>query len=129
MEQTASLLSALDPDFPRVTLSEVDLFVRNDCLGEGYARFTEKACKAARLVKTQTGILLNGTYTAKAFAALLDDAERGELRDKTVLFWNTYNSRDLSACVSGVDYPILPKPFHRYFEKDVQPLDREGSDL
>ena len=128
MEQTASLLSALDPDFPRVTLSGVDLFVRNDFMGEGYARFTEKACKAAHLIKAEAGIILNGTYTAKAFAALLDDAERGELRGKTVLFWNTYNSLDLSACAAGVDYHLLPEPFHVYFENDVQPLDREGPD-
>ena len=128
IEQTASLLCTLSPDFPRVTLSAGELLVRNDCLGEGYAQFTEKACKAARLVKTKAGIILNGTYSAKAFSALLDDAERGLLRGKTVLFWNTYNSRDLSACVAGVDYHLLPEPFHGYFEKDVQPLDREGPD-
>lgn len=122
--KTEALLRRLDPAFPRVNLSRDDLFIRNDCLGEGYARFTEKAVKAADLMKSKAGVVLNGTYSAKAFSALLDDAEREELDEKVVLFWNTYNSRDLSGIAIGVDYRQLPKEFHRYFEEDVQPLDR-----
>ena len=40
-----------------------------------------------------------------------------------VLFWNTYNSRDLTPLINGVDYHQLPRGFHRYFENEVQPLD------
>jgi hypothetical protein len=68
---------------------------------------------------------MNGAYSAKAFSALLDDAEKGLLAGKTVLFWNTYNSRDLSAAIADVDYHQLPGAFHCYFEEDVQSLDRE----
>lgn len=125
IRQTGRLLSKADPIFPHVTISEADLSIRNDCLGEGYARFTEKAVKAADLMRAKAGIVMNGAYSAKAFSALLDDAERGLLEGKTVLFWNTYNSRDLSAAIADVDYHQLPRPFHRYFEEDVQPLDRE----
>lgn len=123
---TGRLLSKADPSFPCVTISEADLSIRNDCLGEGYACFTEKAMKAIRLVKEEEGILLNGAYSAKAFSALLDDAAQGSLKGKTVLYWNTYNSRDLSNATADVDYRQLPRPFHRYFEEDVQPLDREN---
>jgi hypothetical protein len=53
------------------------------------------------------------------------DARSGRLRDRTVLFWNTFNSRDFSDEISGLDYHELPRPFHRYFEQEVQPLDHD----
>jgi hypothetical protein len=71
---------------------------------------------------------MNGTYSAKAFAAVIDDARKGVVKDKTILFWNTYNSRDMSSTASGIDYHLLPQGFHRYFKEDVQPLDKEGFD-
>ena len=79
-------------------------------------------------MKEEAGIILNGTYSAKAFSALLDDAGKQVLAGKTVLFWNTYNSRDLSAFAAAVNYHELPRAFHRYFEEDVQILDRAGFD-
>ena len=73
-QDTASFLRKLDPAFPKLLLDEDDWTVRDDCLGGGYARFTEKAMKAASLMREKAGIILNGTYSAKAFSALLDDA-------------------------------------------------------
>ena len=58
-------------------------------------------------------------------AALIHDARQGHLQDKTVLFWNTLNSRDFSSEIAGMDYHDLPRCFHRYFEQPVQPLDRD----
>lgn len=123
IRDTASLLCQYSPTFPRVTVSRDDLHIRNDCLGAGYAQFTAKGVKAADLAWRSAGIILNGTYSAKAFSALMDDAGKRILDGKKVLFWNTYNSRDLSAATGAVDYHDLPKAFHRYFEEDVQPLD------
>jgi len=54
-------------------------------------------------------------FTANAFAALISDGESGLLQEKTVLWWNTYNSRVFSAQVASTDYRRLPKYFHRYF--------------
>jgi 1-aminocyclopropane-1-carboxylate deaminase/D-cysteine desulfhydrase-like pyridoxal-dependent ACC family enzyme len=125
---TVSFLRQLDPAFPRPRLDASDWTVRADCLGGGYACFTEKAVAAASLMREQAGIILNGTYSAKAFSALLDDAGKPALRGKTVLFWNTYNSRDLAKFAAGVDYRQLPEAFHRYFEEDVQALGRAGFD-
>jgi len=128
LKETASLLRKAAPTFPGVDFTLADLNIRNDYLGEGYARFTEKAVHAAELMRKETGIIMNGAYSAKAFAALLDDAGRGNLSGKTVLFWNTYNSRDLSPMAKSVDFHRLPGEFHHYFEKDVQPLDAAGVD-
>jgi 1-aminocyclopropane-1-carboxylate deaminase/D-cysteine desulfhydrase-like pyridoxal-dependent ACC family enzyme len=125
---TVTLLRNLEPSFPSVGVSDSELEIRDDGLGRGYACFTEQAVAAAALMRDQAGIILNGSYSAKAFATLLDDARSGRLKGKTVLLWNTYNSRSLAAMVAAVDYHELPRKFHRYFEEDVQPLDRAGFD-
>ena len=125
---TGSFLRGLDPGFPTPGLAEDALTIRDDCMGDGYARFTEKGVKAAELMSRRAGIILNGAYSAKAFSAVIEDARSQRLNRKTVLFWNTYNSRDLSAIASRVDCRQLPGAFHRYFEEDVQPLDRPGLD-
>lgn len=124
--QTCSLLRRADPDFPEIKFLPALLHVENGQLGGGYARCTESAERATKLAMENAGLKLNGTYSAKAFAALLADAEKNLIGDKTVLFWNTYNSRDLSAFASQVDYRDLPGDFHRYFTKEVQTF--AGSD-
>jgi len=123
IKKTNMFLRKLDPSFPLVSLYKDDFEVRNEYLGAGYARFTDKGVKAAALMKSKAGIIMNGAYSAKAFAALTDDARSGFLEGKTALYWNTYNSRDLSAIAAKVDYRDLPKEFHRYFEEEVQRLD------
>ncbi len=128
IRDTASFLCKFAPTFPHVTVSRDELLIRNDCLGAGYAQFTSEGVKAADMVRTSAGIILNGSYSAKAFSALMDDATKGILDGKKVLFWNTYNSRDLSTATGTVDYHDLPKAFHRYFEDEVQSLDRRSYD-
>ena len=51
-------------------------------------RETEEAVSIA----ASAGIKLETTYTGKAFAAMVADGRRGELRRAQVLFWDTYNS-------------------------------------
>ena len=69
------------------------------------------------------GLKLDGTYSGKAFGALLADAADGALRGLRVLFWNTHNSGDVDALAAGASYRELPRAFHRYFEQPVQALD------
>jgi D-cysteine desulfhydrase len=125
---TSAFLHKLDPSFPEIDCQPKALEFRDDCLGDGYAQFTAKDVESAKLMREHCGIIMSGTYSAKAFSALVDDARKGVLKDETVLFWNTYNSRDLSSIVSGIDYHLLPQGFHRYFEEAVQPLDEGGFD-
>jgi 1-aminocyclopropane-1-carboxylate deaminase/D-cysteine desulfhydrase-like pyridoxal-dependent ACC family enzyme len=122
--ETNGFLHSLDASFPLFEISETSLDIRNDFFGERYAQFTEEGMQAVSLVKEYGGVTLDGTYTGKVFASLLDDAAKNVLRDKTILFWNTYNSRDFSETISGTDYHDLPSCFHRYFEQETQPLDR-----
>lgn len=119
------LLHSADPVFPLLPFPEEQFAFRHEFYGEDYALYTEAGMAAVRRARDEAGLQLEGTYTGKTFAAIIADAAEGRLRDKTVLFWDTYNSRDFSAEVAGADYHRLPRAFHRYFEEDVQPLDRD----
>jgi len=123
IDKTNSLLGSLDASFPKFEFSEADVDIRHDYFGQRYALFTPDGMEAVSLMKDCEGIKLDGTYTGKTVAALKHDAKNGTLRGRAVLFWNTLNSRDFSDDIANVDYHDLPRPFHRYFEEEVQPLD------
>jgi 1-aminocyclopropane-1-carboxylate deaminase/D-cysteine desulfhydrase-like pyridoxal-dependent ACC family enzyme len=125
INKTNSLLCSLDASFPRFEFSETDVDIRHDYFGKRYALFTDEGMEAVSLMRECEGIKLDGTYTGKALAALKHDAKSGSLRGKAVLFWNTLNSKDFSDAISDLDYHDLPRRFHRYFEEEVQPLDRD----
>ncbi len=124
--ETISFLNSVDPSFPKSELSVNDFEIRDEYLGNGYAQFTEEGIEAINRMEESEGIKLDGTYTGKTAAALIDDAykQKQNMKNKVVLFWNTLNSRDFSDDIQDIDYHQLPGTFHRYFEKEVQPLDR-----
>ncbi|MFW6105097.1 MAG: 1-aminocyclopropane-1-carboxylate deaminase/D-cysteine desulfhydrase [Chloroflexota bacterium] len=124
INKTNSLLHSLDASFPGFELSETDVDIRHDYFGGRYALFTEEGMEAVSLMRECEGIKLDGTYTGKALAALKHDAKSKSLGGKVVLFWNTLNSKDFSDAISDIDYRDLPRRFHRYFEEEVQLLDR-----
>ena len=126
--KTSTFLHSLDPSFPKLELSSNDAYCRGDFFGNQYALFTKEGMAAVTRMEQNEDIKLEGTYTGKAFAALISDVEKYNLRDRVILFWNTHNSRDLSDAIKTVDYHQLPRCFHRYFEEDVQPLDRRTWD-
>ncbi|MCZ6690870.1 MAG: pyridoxal-phosphate dependent enzyme [Planctomycetota bacterium] len=67
-----------------------------DYFGGEYGLPTEEGREAARLVQEEEGVKLDLTYTGKAVAALLGRAREGRLPGPTVLYWHTFNSRDLT---------------------------------
>ncbi|MCC6145395.1 MAG: pyridoxal-phosphate dependent enzyme [Candidatus Hydrogenedentes bacterium] len=117
------LLHEADAAFPLLPFPEEQFEFRDDFFGEEYALYTEASVEACRRA-AEVGIRLEGTYTGKAFAALLHDGAQGRLAGKRVVFWNTYNGVDFANEIAGLDYHALPPAFYRYFEEDVQPLDR-----
>ena len=125
ISKTNSLIHSLDASFPVFKFSAADVDIRHNYFGERYALFTKEGMEAIRLIKDCEGIKLEGTYTGKTLAALIDDAKSGKLQRSTVLFWNTLNSRDFPDAISSLDYHELLHCFHRYFEEETQPLDRE----
>ncbi len=121
--RTNALLRKLDPSFPSVELAGNEVEIRYEFFGHRYAGFTEEGMAAVSRMYDGEGIKLDGTYTGKTLAALMRDAGDARITGETVLFWNTYNGRDLSAVTDTIDYRKLPACFHRYFEEDVQSLD------
>jgi D-cysteine desulfhydrase len=122
----ARLLHRRDPRFPLAPLDATRIELREEFFGPGYARFTEEGMVALEYAKRALGIRLEGTYTGKAFAALLADLEAGRLAGRHVLFWNTYNGQPLPPEAAALDYRQLPSAFHRYFETPFQPLDPQA---
>jgi D-cysteine desulfhydrase len=100
--------------------------IRHEFIGAGYARFTPEGVAAMARAKALLGLKLDGTYSGKAFAALLADLRAGRFTGRTVLFWDTYSSRPPPAAAMALDYRSLPEPFHFYFEQPLQPLDPEA---
>lgn len=120
ISKTLAFIRIREKNFPELNDRVTQSDVRNEFYGLAYGEFTEAGKSAARLAGDLAGLKLDGTYAAKAMAALMADARAGKLKDKTVLFWNTGNSRDVASRVDGLDYKRLPRSFHRYFEEPVQ---------
>jgi D-cysteine desulfhydrase len=112
------LLRSRGASVPDVPLALDDFALDTDHYGPGYGHPTDSARQAIALVRDAEGITLDLTYTGKAFGALVDQIASKRV-EGPVLFWDTYNSVDLSAAAAGVDYHALPKPFHRFFERDT----------
>lgn len=120
ISKTVNFLRHIEPDFPDLDAGHNLCEVREGFFGEAYGQFTPAGQAAARLAGDLEGLKLDGTYAAKAMAALLEDAQAGRLKDKYVLFWNTGNSRDVGQMTEGLDHRRLPTAFHRYFTDRVQ---------
>lgn len=91
---TVHRLRALDPRFPPVGSAALrHLRIDGTEFGDGYGHPTHQGEQAMRLAGETAGLTLDETYTAKAFAAMLRDAELGRRR---LLFWHTLSSADLT---------------------------------
>lgn len=114
------LMRRFSSSVPKIEIPADEVILLEDYLGRGYAHFTSEGLITVAEIKRLEGITLEGTYTGKALAGGIDWIIRRGLRDKVILFWNTYNSVDLSPLIMDMDYHSLPKPFHKYFEEPTQ---------
>ena len=115
--ETNQLLSSLSDAIPFLPFPDEQLSINKDFSGTEYGQWLSSGDDAARLLKNEEGIVLDGTYSAKALAAFLADSKnavRG--KDDVVLFWNTYCGADFSQITSQVEYQQLPEAVHCYFE-------------
>lgn len=86
-------LRDLSPKIGDTRIAEADFELAGDYLGEAYAVATPAAREAVAWAAPD--LALETTYTGKALAAALDYC-RGPGRGQTVVFWNTFNSRDFA---------------------------------
>jgi 1-aminocyclopropane-1-carboxylate deaminase/D-cysteine desulfhydrase-like pyridoxal-dependent ACC family enzyme len=125
-KETNQLLHNNDQSFPLFNITIDELNLNTDFTGSGYGQFTKDGKKAIEIIYKTEGIKLDGTYTAKAFAALLYNITNDIIsKDKTILFWNTFCSDDFDTILETENYKQLPPCFHEYFEHEVQELDKK----
>ena len=125
IKSTNKYLNMFDKNFPIFDIKEDDYIINNDFSGKKYAEVTKEGATAIRVLRAFEKIQLDGTYTGKTFAALLFDlVQKPELRDKNILFWNTYCSGNFSEITKDMDYKNLPDLLQGYFRVPVQDLDQ-----
>lgn len=87
-QDTIAFLRRTAPGFPNLSFADAKLELQGRFLGRGYALPSHEGRAAGRLAATH-GLHLDGTYTEKAFAALIADAKQSEgLR---AVFWQTHD--------------------------------------
>jgi 1-aminocyclopropane-1-carboxylate deaminase/D-cysteine desulfhydrase-like pyridoxal-dependent ACC family enzyme len=109
-EATIALLRSLDDTFPALTFDDLRFTLRHDWFEPGYGIVTPETTEAVGAA-AEDGVVLETTYTGKALAALLDDAQCGLLRGANVVFWDTYHSGALP--LAGDD-SLLPEELREY---------------
>ncbi len=107
-------LRTLDTAIPLIDDPLLNVTLRNEFFGAGYAEVTPECTEAATLIRATEHITLETTYTAKALAALICDARNGHLKGQQAIFWNTYNSRPYPSAIDNESGQLLPDWAQRY---------------
>jgi D-cysteine desulfhydrase len=115
---TNNYLHRKDPAVPLIELDHSRYTIIVDCAGQGYGVATSEGIKAEEILLETENILLDQTYTAKAFSALVRDLEQGKCFDKTILFWNTFCSDSFEMITEQVDFKALLYGLQSYFYGD-----------
>ncbi|MCG3221545.1 MAG: pyridoxal-phosphate dependent enzyme [Candidatus Heimdallarchaeota archaeon] len=114
---TRDMMFKFDKSVPEVKIDNI--IFETDYFGEGYAKPTEDGLAAMELIKKTQKMELESTYTGKTLAALIGFANKkhNSIKKQTILFWNTFSSRDFSEDLKKMNYRDLPKNLHWIFEK------------
>jgi D-cysteine desulfhydrase len=108
--RTAKLLRRRGAPLPPGDVWPEEVALLSDWLGGGYGHPTLAAARAEELARETEGLELEGVYTAKTVAALVDLVEAGRLQEGPVLYWHTFNA--------------LPLPFGPPTAEEIQRLPR-----
>ena len=109
--QTADLLRSYGatgvPD-----VSSADVEIDHHQLGAGYGLSTDRGMHAIGIASRANGLVLEPTYTAKAFGSII--AHRKTWKGKRILYWHTLSGVDLS----GLEYDPngLPLAYSEFLE-------------
>ncbi|MGD2072468.1 MAG: pyridoxal-phosphate dependent enzyme [Candidatus Thorarchaeota archaeon] len=113
------LLRSSSSKIPKHKFKPEDIHMVHDYAGPRYGSVTENGLEAVQIAHETEEIKLETTYTAKAFACMIDYIKNGKV-SAPVLFWNTYNSIDLTYIVKEHhDFTCLPKSFHKFFRENL----------
>ncbi len=120
-EQTNALLCSYAARCPLYSLDDTDYELLFDYTGTAYGAFTAAGTRAMQIARNE-GLSLDGTYSAKAFAGLLDQLKYHQPHE-VILFWHTFCSVDVSSATDQSDCTNLPQELHGYFTGPVQDIE------
>jgi D-cysteine desulfhydrase len=124
IDDSLALLSGLDKRFEALKGQDMGIEINHEQFGQEYARYTEASVEAVDYAHKMGGLALEGTYTGKAMATLMQHARQGKLQGKQVLFWNTHNSAPLDGLLRCGPKKDMPAVLRQYLDAPVQELDR-----
>jgi hypothetical protein len=116
MSDTYKFLRRKAPKLPEIEIAPP--LILQDYIGEGYGFPTPEGNTIYHRAKESENILLDPTYTAKTFAAVIDYCQGPGKNSGPILYWNTYNSIDLSGQAAAVDYRKMPKSLQPFIEQE-----------
>jgi 1-aminocyclopropane-1-carboxylate deaminase/D-cysteine desulfhydrase-like pyridoxal-dependent ACC family enzyme/pimeloyl-ACP methyl ester carboxylesterase len=119
-KETIRFLRSADPSFPEIILSRGDIHICHDQYPPGYAARSDEAADAIALARDIEGMDLEGTYSGRAFAALVRDGKSGLFHDASILFWDTHNAHPVDIGSDALNR--IPKAFSLYLGKTVSDL-------
>jgi D-cysteine desulfhydrase len=96
LARATARLIARHTDRPMPHIQARDIEIVHEFYGGAYARDTEAGARAQQLLAEHTGIALDATYTAKAFAAFLEHPRPATHNPRASLFWLTFDGRVLT---------------------------------
>ncbi|MFO7980296.1 MAG: D-cysteine desulfhydrase family protein [Candidatus Aminicenantes bacterium] len=87
----------------KMELTDKDIIVLDDYIGEGYGVLNEKVSQAIRLMAIKEGIFIDPIYTGKAFSALIDLIKKGTFKKgDNILFMHTGGTSALFPHKQGI---------------------------
>jgi len=91
--------SAVDEIADYLEISKnIDIDFRDDWIGDGYEKFDHTVIENIKIAAKYDGLILDPTYTGKAFTGLVDMVKSGEIeKGSKVLFWHTGGILNLMA--------------------------------
>jgi hypothetical protein len=113
-------LHEINPTIPLLDDPLVNLTLRDEFFGNGYAEATSECTQAVALIRNTEDIALETTYTGKALAALIHDARCERLAGQRIVFWNTYNARPYPPAVNAAQETSLPDWARHYLSTDTE---------
>jgi beta-glucosidase-like glycosyl hydrolase len=111
----------LSDTFPDNKFSHSDLEHRNNFANCSYAQVTDEVSSSLQKLYELGGVKLEGTYTGKALTVMFSDiASKKDLKEKNILFWNTFCYETFEDVTNKVNYKDLPVGLHKYFDRDLK---------
>ncbi|MHA1928556.1 MAG: 1-aminocyclopropane-1-carboxylate deaminase/D-cysteine desulfhydrase [Candidatus Thorarchaeota archaeon] len=122
INSTFKFLRKQSKEIPQIKVKPEEVNINHEFAGPCYGSVTKEGLDAIELMKTTENIQLETSYTGKALACMVKHINDGNISDGSTLFWNTYNSADLSSIDNQInyeDYKQLPKSFHQFFQDNL----------